>query len=95
MCVGYECKRIWFVCEGMRVRVCLRQQFRAAQSMLGSLSLQIMQGKITQVHRGENHPPLLFCLSLCLHYSLYLFFFSHTLTYASTLLHYLLSFVEL
>lgn len=47
--------RVW-ECVWLRVRACLRQQFRAAQSMLGSLSLQIKQGKITQVHRGEDLP---------------------------------------
>lgn len=49
-------------------RACLRQQFRAAQSMLGSLSLQIRLGEITQVHRGENPPsPIIsVSISLCL-----------------------------
>lgn len=70
MCVQ-ECKRIWYECEsacGLRVHACLRQQFRAAQSMLGSLSLQIRQGEITQVHRGENPPSPTF--SVCLPFSI-------------------------
>ncbi|KAJ3594004.1 hypothetical protein NHX12_006336 [Muraenolepis orangiensis] len=38
-------------------------QFRAAQSMLGSLSLQISRGEITQVHRGgRERVPRLNCL---------------------------------
>lgn len=59
--------RVW-ECVRMRVRACLRQQFRAAQSMLGSLSLQIKQGEITQVHRGENPPSPTF--SVCLPFSI-------------------------
>lgn len=51
-------------CACTCVCVCLRQQFRAAQSMLGSLSLQIRQEKITQVHRGESPPSP--TLSVCL-----------------------------
>lgn len=68
MCV-YECKEHILcksACEGACVSACLRQQFRAAQSMLGSLSLQIRQGEITQVHRGENPPSPILYLSVSL-----------------------------
>lgn len=98
MCV-YECKEHILcksACEGACVSACLRQQFRAAQSMLGSLSLQIRQGEITQVHRGENPPsPILYLsvsLSLLLPHSL--LFFSYWLVHSTSLLQYYISFMN-
>lgn len=86
MC-AHECKRIWYECESVRAeaRACLRQQLRAAQSMLGSLSLQIRQGEITQVHRGENPPSPTFYV--CLPFSItpsITPFLSHTYLYLPT-----------
>lgn len=72
VCSWVQTHLVW-ECAWMRVRACLRQQFRAAQSMLGSLSLQIRQEEITQVYRGSTIPHVL-CQSPFLHYSLDLLF---------------------